>query len=62
MVEFFTKEHVTELSEERESMVEIEVVNEIFEQNLKSNLKELAKDPSPKIIENILNYSRSLRK
>lgn len=62
MVEFFTKEHVTELSEERESMVEIEIVDEIFEQNLKSNLQELAKDPSPKIIENILNYSRSLRK
>lgn len=60
MVEFFTKEHVTELSEERESMVEI--VDEIFEQNLKSNLQELAKDPSSKTIENILNYSRSLRK
>lgn len=60
MVEFFTKEHDTELSEERVSMVEI--VDEIFEQNLKSNLQELAKDPSPKTIENILNYSRSLRK
>ncbi|TYR35094.1 hypothetical protein FXV77_14200 [Sphingobacterium phlebotomi] len=60
MVEFFTKEHDTELSEERVSMVEI--VDETFEQNLKSNLQELAKDPSPKTIENILNYSRSLRK
>lgn len=60
MVEFFTKEHDTELSEERVSMVEI--VDEIFEQNLKSNLQELAKDPSSRTIENILNYSRSLRK
>ncbi len=60
MVEFFTKEHDTELSEERVSMVEI--VDETFEQNLKSNLQELVKDPSPKTIENILNYSRSLRK
>ncbi|PRD51453.1 hypothetical protein [Sphingobacterium gobiense] len=60
MVEFFTKEHDTELSEERVSMVKI--VDEIFEQNLKSNLQELAKDPTPKTIENILNYSRSLRK
>jgi hypothetical protein len=60
MVEFFTKEHDTELSAERVSMVEI--VDEIFEQNLKSNLQELAKDPSPRTIENILSYSRSLRK
>ncbi|PRD46752.1 hypothetical protein [Sphingobacterium haloxyli] len=60
MVESFTKEHDTELSEEKVSMVKI--VDEIFEQNLKSNLQELAKDPTPKTIENILNYSRSLRK
>ncbi|MBD1434331.1 hypothetical protein H8B06_15975 [Sphingobacterium sp. DN00404] len=60
MVEFFTKEHDTELSEERVSMVEI--VDETFEQNLKSNLQKLVKDPSPKVLENILNYSRSLRK
>ncbi len=60
MVEFFTKEHDTELSEERVSMVEI--VDETFEQNLKSNLQKLVKDPSPKVLENILNYSRSLRR
>lgn len=60
MVEFFTKEHVTELSEGREHMVDI--VDEVFEQNLNSNLQELVKDPSSVTIENILNYSRSLSK
>ena len=60
MVEFFTKEHGTELSEEKVSMVEI--VDEKFEQNLRSNLQELVRNPSSKIIENILDYSRSLTK
>lgn len=60
MVEFFTKEHDTNLSEERASMVEI--VDETITQNLKSNLQKLVKEPSPKTLENILNYSRSLRK
>jgi len=59
MVEFFTEKHDTELSEEGVSMVEI--VDETFEQNLKSNLQKLVKEPSSKSIENILNYSRSLR-
>jgi len=60
MVEYFTQEHDTELSEANVGMVDI--VDEIFEQSLKSNFQELVKDPSPKTIENILNYSRSLRK
>lgn len=60
MVEYFTQEHDTELSENKVGMVDI--VDEIFEQNLRSNLQELAKDPSPRTIENILSYSRSLRK
>ncbi len=60
MVEFFTKEHDTNLSEERASMVEI--VDETITQNLKSNLQKLVKEPSPKTLENILNYSRSLKR
>ena len=42
MVEFFTKEHDTNLSEERASMVEI--VDETITQNLKSNLQKLVKE------------------
>lgn len=60
MVEFFTKKHDTNLSEERASMIEI--VDETFTQNLKSNLQKLVKEPSPKTLENILNYSRSLKR
>lgn len=60
MVEHFTQEHDTELSEQQVGMGDI--VDEIFEQNLRSSLQKLAKDPSPKTIENILDYSRSLRK
>jgi len=60
MVEFFTKEHDTNLSKERASMVEI--VDETITQNLKSNLQKLVKEPSPKTLENILNYSRSLKR
>lgn len=60
MVELFTKEHNTELSEKRVNVVG--TVDETFEQNLKSSFQKLVKDPSPKTIENILNYSRSLRK
>lgn len=60
MVEYFTKnEHDTVLSEKKGAMVEID---EIFEENLKSNLAKLVKTPSSRTIENILNYSKSLRK
>jgi len=60
MVEYFTQEHGTELSEQKVGMVDID--DEIFEQNLRSNLQELTKDPRPRTIENILIYSRSLKK
>ncbi|WP_437920782.1 hypothetical protein [Sphingobacterium sp. LRF_L2] len=61
MVEYFTKhEHDTSLSEAEVAMVD--KIDEIFEENLKSNFKRLVKDPSPRSIENILNYSKSLTK
>jgi len=59
MVEYFTQND-TELSVEVSSMVG--KTDEIFEENLKSNLKALVKDPNPQTIENILAFSRSLRK
>ena len=60
MVEIFTKEQDTELSE---VMVDkTNEVDELFEQHLRANLQKLVKDPKPKTIENILQYSRSLRK
>lgn len=61
MVEFFTKdEHATDLSEMQATMVD--KVDEIFEENLRSSLRQLEKDPSRRVIENILAYSKSLRK
>ena len=61
MVEYFTQdEHDTELSEKEVQMVDTTDV--IFEENLRSNLAKLEKAPSTRCLENILNYSKSLRK
>jgi len=60
MVEYFTNEHDTELSSETE--MEIGSINEVFETKLRTNLKALVKDPTQSSIENILNFSKSLRK
>ena len=61
MVEYFTKnEHDTELSEAQVTMVD--KIDEIFEENIKSSFTKLVKEPSPRTIENILNFSKSLRK
>ncbi len=61
MVEYFTQnEHDTKLSEAKVAMVEN--VDEIFEENLRSNLTKLEKSPSARTIEHILNYSKSLKK
>ncbi|SFS93893.1 hypothetical protein SAMN05660206_107115 [Sphingobacterium wenxiniae] len=60
MVEYFTNETDTELSSETE--MEIGSINEVFETKLRTNLKALVKDPTQSSIENILNFSKSLRK
>ncbi|MFD2967132.1 hypothetical protein [Sphingobacterium bambusae] len=61
MVEYFTQdEHDTKLSEAKVAMVE--KVDEIFEENLRSSLTKLEKSPSARTIEQILNYSKSLKK
>lgn len=60
MVKNFTKD---------ESLVcqSVTVVQEVtseeqFEADLKANLQQFVREPSKKILDNILNYSRSLRK
>lgn len=61
MVEYFTtKEHDTNLSETQETMVNR--TDEIYEETLKSGFKKLIKEPTPRVIENILNFSKSLTK
>ena len=37
-------------------------VEDSFEKKIKANIQSLIKDPNEKVVENILNYSKSLRK
>jgi len=61
MVEYFTtKEQDTDLSEKQGTMVDN--TDEIFEEMLKTSFNKLVKEPSPRTIENILNFSKNLNK
>ncbi len=61
MVEYFTtKEHDTELSKAQDTMVG--KTDELFEEMLKNSFNKLVKEPDPRVIENILNFSKSLIK
>lgn len=61
MVEHFTtKEQDTELSKAQDTMVS--KTDEIFDETLKNSFSKLLKEPNPRVIENILNFSKSLIK
>ncbi|TDS14075.1 hypothetical protein [Sphingobacterium paludis] len=62
MVEYFTQdEHETGLSEKNVAMVDNNT-DAAFDETLRHGLAKLAKSPSAKTIEHILNYSKSLTK
>lgn len=58
MVKIFTKEEAVVCKSEG---VDREVSEEQFEADLKANLQKLVREPRKRVIDEILNYSLSLR-
>lgn len=59
MVKNFTKDEAVIC---QGGVVYQETLEEQFEANLKASLQKFVREPRKKIIDNILNYSKSLRK